>query len=147
LVLVETTAAAPQAMDALLDLLRSLSRALLEREIPHTVGWQEGGQYVTWEVTDTEGEVPLLDRLLGSPPERGGQTAVSCCAASRQPYAHVAVLAAELPPDLDLLCRTSRVTLLTPAHTLADIDVAASDVNIIYFTEEMLTQGGLFLEL
>lgn len=125
--------AAPEALDEMLDLLFSLSAALLRADGPHTVGWRNGpaGTYEDKEIHTEDDLIELQTLMLSAPP--GGavdgflQSHVQCA------YAHVAVVASAPVPDAELLCQGNRVTVLLPAGADAG-DELSSGVGTLFYT-------------
>lgn len=121
LLLLETSALpgteiSPAGSDALLDLLFSVSAALLSMEIPHTVGWNDQREdcFASREISSDEDQTALRDVLLGNPITRGETTVAgsygrdhAACA-----YAHVALFSTYIPPDAGILLHGNRVTAL-----------------------------------
>ena len=119
LLLLETTALpgteiSPSDADALLDLLFSVSSALLGMEIPHTVGWHDRREdrFASREIFTAEDQAALRDDLLGNPVATGGATVSgsygrdhAVCA-----FAHAALFSTYIPPDADILLHGNRVT-------------------------------------
>lgn len=155
LLLLETTALArgpvePETMDDLLDLLFSLAQALLDLDIPHTVGWQDHGTggYECHEVRSGDDLAALRDLVLSNRIQDGETTVAGCYGRSHVQcaYAHVAVLSPYLQPDLTPLCHGNRVTQLLPRRSLACFP-GDSGAYVIPFSGEELRQGSLRLEL
>ena len=153
LLLLETTALdgapiAPDDLDTMLDLLCSVSTALLARDVPHTVGWHDRrvGAYTSREVVAPEELTALWDTLLANPVAAGETSVAGSYGQSRAEcaYAHVAVISPCLAPDIDLLCRGNRVTALLTAETERAL---GSGAEVVSFTEEALHGGTLCLEL
>lgn len=63
----EAAPAAPEEVDAALDLLFSAGRALAEREVPCAVGRSPGGEEEDWTLLDEEDWDGFLRRLLSAP--------------------------------------------------------------------------------
>ncbi len=156
LLLLETTALQNTVLgageaDTLLDLLFSLSRALLSLDIPHAVGWQDGaaGVYEEREIQSGEDWAELQRLVLSNPLKCGEMTVAGCYGRShlRCAYAHAAVLSSYLPPDLSLLCHGNRVTALLLCENAPEPADWRSDARSIPFTAGALEQGGLHLEL
>lgn len=121
LLLLETTVLpgtelAPAEADALLDLLFSVSDALLAMEIPHTAGWhdQRLGRFASLEIFSEEDQAALREELLGNPITEGETTVAGSCGRdfAERTFAHVALFSTYLPPDADILLHGNRVTAL-----------------------------------
>lgn len=99
--------------DAVMDVLCALSRTLTASGFVHNIGWQDGGQYREMEIRDSADFDALLDELLSCRFEPGERTVIERRA--EQPgraFAHLAVIAPYLPPDLALLRGSGEVTAL-----------------------------------
>ena len=110
----------PEALDGALDLLFSLSEALLAAEIPHVVGW---GAYAEAEIHTETDLTALRARMLSEPP--GGAVDGFLAHHAQCAYAHVAVIAAAPVPDAEGLCQGNRVTVLLPRDTEAEENLAS----------------------
>ena len=117
LLLLETTALpgteiSPAEMDALLDLLFSVSAALLEMEVPHTVGWHDRREdrFSSREIVSGEDHAALQGALLGNPISKGETTVAGSCGRERA-FAHVALFSTYIPPDAGILLHGNRVTV------------------------------------
>jgi len=137
----------PHAADGLLDLLFSLAQALLDQGVTPTVGWLGEGGYTAREVTSPQDLPALAQELLSTPLRREGR-AVDAFLEDPLPYAHVAVLAPQVPPELEGLCRGNRVTVLLPAGEGEPLgDPWETGAQVVPFTMEELEAGKLELEL
>lgn len=119
LLLLETTALpgteiSPTDADVLLDLLFSVSAALVTMEIPHTVGWhdQREGRFASREILSEADHAALGDALLGNPVTRGKTTVAGSCGRDRAErfFAHVALFSTYVPPDAGILLHGNRAT-------------------------------------
>ena len=146
LLLLEPEGTDGDGLDTLLDLLSSVSRALLARGTAHTVGWPAEGEYRSWEVLTPE-DLDALWALLLAKRAGGGRPVTECYedAAGPAVYAHVAVLASRLPAGCGALCRGNRVTALLPEG--GGLDRWTEGVEVIPFSRALLDQGELTLEL
>lgn len=153
LLLVETTSIpaatiGPERMDAALDLFASVSRALLLRDVPCTVGWQDSasGDCLLADIRCADDLTDLLERLLSAPLGLGDAAVSDCygrdhlqCA-----YAHIAVFSPYAQPDLTPLCHGNRVTVLLPWEEAGDLKLEEHHVPVRH---TQLTEGALSLEL
>ena len=103
-------------MDAAAEVFTSISAALCAQGVAHTLGFRdaETGALREMEIEDEDGLAAAMEGFLVSTFTKGGHTAASrfrdvheICA-----YAHAVVVAAENPPDLNLLRNGNRVTAL-----------------------------------
>jgi uncharacterized protein (DUF58 family) len=118
LLLLESGAAiTPQQRDAQASALASLSHALTQMGAAHTIGWQDAQQLRTSE--DLHDALP---QILRNAPEAGAQGIASCFLASKREcaFAHVLLISPYVPPDMSLLRRESRVTVLLTADESAE---------------------------
>ena len=145
LLLLETSALpgteiSPSAADTLLDLLFSVSAALLAMEIPHTVGWHDRREdrFASREII-TEADLAALREALLENPITRGETSVAgsygkehaICA-----FAHVALFSTYLPPDADVLFHGNRVTAFF-AGAGADKDALGSGLETVSVPSEL----------
>lgn len=152
LLLLETAAlegppVTPEDMDEMLDLLFSVSHALLARDVPHTVGWQSrdcGCEYR--EIYAVDDLVELQSLLLSNEPG-AGEAAAGCYGRGHIQYAHVAVFSTYLSPDVSLLCHRNRVTVLMPGKAASQPGFIEAGLSVVPFTGAELRHGGLHLEL
>lgn len=131
-----STAALPDDMDLMLDLLASVSQALLAEGVCHTLGWQDAGAYCRRDITDPADLDSALTQILQTPLASGAPSAAELCASdlSQGAYAHAAVIAPAPPPDAVLLCRGGRVTVLLcgePAEGPAGVEVTPIDPAVL----------------
>lgn len=98
-------------IDAMLDVFVSLSHALTEDGVPHCAGWQKDGVYEEMEIeADTSG---LPERLLALSVGPGESTVIGCRAGQAlRPFAHTVIVSPYIPPDIDTLRGSGRVTVL-----------------------------------
>lgn len=110
------TAILPSETDVLLDLLFSVSAALLAMEIPHTAGWhdQRRDRFASREVASEEDQAVLREVLLGNPITEGETTVAGSFGreSAERAFAHVALFSTYIPPDAGALLHGNRVTAL-----------------------------------
>lgn len=155
LILLETTSipggtVSPQDMDDMLDLLFSLSQALVMADRPYAVGWQDAlsGRYMEREITSPE-DLSELRELLLSNSIHSSEITVAGCYAMDHPqcaFGHVVVISSYAAPDLDLLYQGNRVSLLCPHQGDTAIPAEADTVSIIPFTAAELQSGTTHFE-
>lgn len=139
----------PPEADALLDLLASLSHALLEEGTPHTVGWHDGraDAYRSLEIRTAADGAALEAELLET--QAGADTlsiAASCHRSGALPDgARIAVLAARHARDMALLRAGNRVTVLTVAE--ADGEAETSGAFVVPVPPGTLRGGALEVAL
>ena len=133
-------------MDAMLDLLFSLSAELLSMEISHTVGWQRDGNYASQEIVSADDLAALRETLLRCPIGVGETTVAGTYAQSHAEcgYAHVALISPGLPPDTERLFHGNRVTVLLTDGAEPGL---APGAEVVLFSEETLRGGTLCLDL
>ncbi len=126
----------PDCMDKMLDLLASVSQALLADGVSHTIGWQDAGTYCCHDVADADDLSAALARILQTPIAQGAATVAGLCAADllQNAYAHAVVISPCPPPDAGLLCCGGRVTVLLcgePAEGPAGVEVTPVDADTL----------------
>ncbi len=140
----------PEESDHVLDLLFSVSYSLLMRELPHTVGWQDRDTmaYVSYDMLNTEDIAALEDLLMSAGIADGEMTVAGCYRAEHAEceYAHAAIISPYLEPDVHLLSRGNRVTVLLVGSPDSFDDISGK-VNICYVEVRELAEGGLKVEL
>ncbi len=113
---VEGAVLTAEDMDQLLELLLACANALVEAELPFTLGWQ-GEAYTERQIASDSDLLEALPELLRTPIGKG-QSVAGCYALSHAvcAHAHVAVFSSYPAPDLNLLQHGNRVTLVIPAN-------------------------------
>ena len=120
------TLISPETADAMAEVFLSVSRAMLADGNAHTAAYAEGGQYRLTEV-QSEADFHSMQAGFLSLAWEAEDGALARLLA-QTPYAHVAVVSADVPPDAASFCRGNRVTLLTP-----DTDARPGGVCIVPF--------------
>lgn len=114
LLLLETAGSAGAGVtDAITEVFASVSRALLTQGCTHQVGWQ-GAEGVSLQTVSTEPEFDtMLEALLRLPPRESGSVARSFSeVAPHGGFAHVLVVAPQLPAGMRELVSGNRVSVL-----------------------------------
>ena len=140
-----------ETLDALLELMTSLSAALLAQGVPHTVGWvvHPEERFQRAEVADPAQLAAAMSQLLASPSAREGMGVAECYRQSfgQAAFAHVAVVTAGPLPDVGQLCRGNRVTQLIPGETAAGLGNWEDGSAVLAWRPEDLRNGQLHLNL
>lgn len=141
----------PEAMDRMLDLLFSVSRALLWQAVPHTVGWtdRKNGEYAARDISALDDLDGLEEALLSNPVTPGDGSVADCFARvyAQCAYAHVAVVTPLAGPELELLYRGNRVTALTVRGDAPEREAWRGGVTVRPVSAAELRQGRLSLIL
>ncbi len=104
----------PERADAMAEVFLSVSRALVSDGLVHTAAFAEHGQYRLTEVQNEADFQGMAARFLSLTWEAEDGALGRLLA--ENPYAHVALVCAVLPPDAEDYCRGNRVTVLTCAE-------------------------------
>lgn len=153
LLLLETTslpgaAVTADGMDRMLDLLFSVSQALLQAGVAHTIGWRETatGAFCPHDVSGPDDLAAVRLQALRNPFAPGGVTAAGCYAGAQAlcAYAHIAIAAPYVAPDAPELGRGgSRVSVLL----CGDAPDTQSGVFVLPVLPDVLRAGELNLVL
>ena len=136
--------------DGMLDMLFSLSSALLRAEIPHTVGWKGAfGDYQSCEINTLDELFGLLEPILSVSHSAGDDTVIRSFFSDniQCSFAHAAVITPAPETDIELLYQGNRITALLPEDGGFKTDDPASEINTVYYSQSKLKSGETVLEL
>ena len=106
-------APAAEAADAMSEVFASVSRALLMQGCAHQVGWQGAEGFTLQTVSDEQEFDAMLEALLRLPPAENGSVARAFSEiAPHGGFAHVLVVAPQIPAGMQDLRSGNRVSVL-----------------------------------
>ncbi len=106
-------AADAAAQDAMTVVFASLSAALLSRGCAHEIGWAAKGSFQRRVIVSEADFDEMLHALLRLPPEKSGSVAKAFAqAGADRSFAHIAVVAPQIPAGLRELHSGNRVSVL-----------------------------------
>lgn len=133
-VLKDGGAVLPAQVDAMVTVFASVSLALAEKGVLHTIGWRDRktGALITMEIRAQEDTAAALERVLGNTVSAGDVSVTGCF--SGCPYPHVAVVTPYVTPDSTKVFSGSQITMLLAGEN--DGSVQSGDMSIVPFSQE-----------
>ena len=122
LLLLETAGSADaDAANAATEVFASVSRALLSQGCAHQVGWQGTAEFSLQTVAAEQDFDVMLEALLRLPPRESGSVARAFSeAAPHGGFAHVLVVAPQLPAGAQELVSGNRVSVLLCGRAVSE---------------------------
>ncbi len=122
LLLLETAGSAgAEVTDAITEVFASVSRALLTQGCTHQIGWQGAEGFTLQTVSDEQEFDAMLEALLRLPPAENGSVARAFSEfAPHGGFAHVLVVAPQVPAGMQELVSGNRVSVLLCGKAAAE---------------------------
>ena len=125
-----------ETVDAVVEIFTSVSLALTDIGISHTVGWRDikSGAFESREIRVSGDIETVMEEYLSNPPTEGNITAAACFSGlyGHCAYAHVVAVSPYIQPDIGLLYNGNRVTVL---HCSDNTSFAADKIYALAFAE------------
>lgn len=153
LLLAELSSAAekPEEADGVLDVLFSLSAALEEQGVEHTIGWQDmpSAEYRCLAVRNPGDRDAAERELLGCALLPGSEPVSACFSRSpgRRAYAHIVIVSAHMPECSGLLYSGNRVTAVITGEAYARPGLSENWLHTFSLSPEAVKEGGVRLEV